>query len=587
MKTKILIIVLLVTVYRLLITDYCFAQNNVGINTSGSTPNSSAILDLNTGNTFTSPNGKGLLIPCMNTASMNAIVSPVNGLIIFNTDCETINYYNGTTWIAIGNGSGISAPGAITGSTSPACNATGIPYSIAAVTGATGYNWTVPTGATVATGQGTTATTVNFGAVSGNVCVSASNACGTSAPSCVTVTLPGPAQPSAITGTSPVCQGDNGDAYSVTNVGGVTYTWTYSGTGYTQASGGTTNSITANFSASATSGTLTVTPSNACGSGTPQTLAITVNAVPAAPTAGTNTPSQTQVVWNWNTSSGATAYYYNTVNNFGTATSNGASTSYTQTGLTCNTAYTLYIWAYNSCGNSTATTLTQTTSACCTPSVVTISTLTQTTTCNGTNTIVAWTGYGSTTWTVPTGVTLVNYLVVGGGGAAGTSPPCYHAGGGGGQVLSGTLAVSGSIALTVGAGGTGTSYAGNPGGVSSFSSISASGGQGGLSGGATGGTCGDGVHIGGSGTCNPGGGGGGGGASANGSNAPGGGIGGAGGNGVASSITGSSIYYGGGGEGIGYTVTGNGPGLGSIGGGGFAGSPGSDVGNSGTVIISY
>lgn len=42
----------------------------------------------------------------------------------------------------------------------------------------------------------------------------------------------------------------------------------------------------------------------------------------------------------------------------------GTLTTKTETGLTCNTAYTRYVWAYNSCGTSASTALTQTTSAC-------------------------------------------------------------------------------------------------------------------------------------------------------------------------------------------------------------------------------
>ncbi len=38
------------------------SAQNIGINATGATPNPSTILDLNTGNAFTSPNGKGLLI---------------------------------------------------------------------------------------------------------------------------------------------------------------------------------------------------------------------------------------------------------------------------------------------------------------------------------------------------------------------------------------------------------------------------------------------------------------------------------------------------------------------------------------------
>jgi uncharacterized protein (TIGR02145 family) len=85
---------------------------------------------------------------------------------------------------------------------------------------------------------------------------------------------------------------------------------------------------------------------------------------PAVPTSGTNLPSQAQIVWNWNSVSSATGYKWSTTNNFSGASDNGLNFTYTQTGLTCNTSYTLYVWAYNSCGNSSYLKLTQTTSAC-------------------------------------------------------------------------------------------------------------------------------------------------------------------------------------------------------------------------------
>jgi hypothetical protein len=81
-----------------------------------------------------------------------------------------------------------------------------------------------------------------------------------------------------------------------------------------------------------------------------------------APTAGTNTFSQSQIIWNWNTVNGATGYKWNIVNDYVSATDNGASTSYTQTGFVCLTNSTLYIWAYNICGNSSSVILTQTNS---------------------------------------------------------------------------------------------------------------------------------------------------------------------------------------------------------------------------------
>ncbi|MEN9400443.1 MAG: hypothetical protein RL632_1546 [Bacteroidota bacterium] len=83
-----------------------------------------------------------------------------------------------------------------------------------------------------------------------------------------------PAQPSTITSPSTICL-NSAVTYSVTNVAGVTYTWSYSGTGTIT---GTGNSISLNAS---TNGTLTVTPSNSCGNGTPRTFAVSITALNA------------------------------------------------------------------------------------------------------------------------------------------------------------------------------------------------------------------------------------------------------------------------------------------------------------------
>lgn len=91
---------------------------NVGINSGGSTPNSSAILDLNTGNTLTSPNGKGLLIPNValtGTGDAVTVSSPATSLLVYNTATAGSSstavypgyyYWNGTKWVALGGTNG-------------------------------------------------------------------------------------------------------------------------------------------------------------------------------------------------------------------------------------------------------------------------------------------------------------------------------------------------------------------------------------------------------------------------------------------------------------------------------------------------
>lgn len=157
---------------------------NVGINATGSAPGSSAMLDV-------SSTTKGVLIPRMSTSQRDGIASPENGLMIYNTDCNSFNYYNGSSWVPMNSlaGNAPSTPGSITGSTSQCANATGVAYSVTAVSGATSYTWTTPSGGTIASGQGTNSVTVNFGSSSGNICVTASNACATSDASCEAITI--------------------------------------------------------------------------------------------------------------------------------------------------------------------------------------------------------------------------------------------------------------------------------------------------------------------------------------------------------------------------------------------------------------
>ncbi|MBK7171934.1 MAG: HYR domain-containing protein [Bacteroidales bacterium] len=163
-----------------------------------------------------------------------------------------------------------NAPGTITGSTSP-CSGTSQVYSVVNVAGVT-YTWTFPAGWTKTAGGTTNSVTVTTSGNSGNITVTPSNSCGNGTASTLAVTVSGiPSQPSAITGTITPCQGTS-QTYSVTNVAGVTYSWTLP-SGWTQTGGGSSNSITVN--AGASSGNITVTPSNACGTGPSRQLAVT------------------------------------------------------------------------------------------------------------------------------------------------------------------------------------------------------------------------------------------------------------------------------------------------------------------------
>jgi len=178
--------------------------------------------------------------------------------------------------------------GSITGTATVCGGATGVAYSVAAVAGASNYVWSLPAGASIASGANTNFITVNFAtnASSGNITVYGNNICGNGAaspPFAVTVN-PIPAAAGNITGPASVCQCDAAVVYMVPAIAGATsYIWTVPA-GATIVSGANTNSITVDFCPAAVSGNITVLGTNSCGNGTVSpNFAVTVHPIPAAP----------------------------------------------------------------------------------------------------------------------------------------------------------------------------------------------------------------------------------------------------------------------------------------------------------------
>jgi hypothetical protein len=247
-------------------------------------------------------------------------------------------------------------PSVITGVTAP-CVGTSQTYSVTNVLGVT-YNWTFPAGWSQTAGGTTNSITVTVGANSGNVSVTPSNPCvGTARTLAVTATT-SPAQPSTITGNASPCSSTS-QIYSVTNVPGTTYFWTFPA-GWSQTAGGTTNSIT--VTTSGTSGAITVSPSNSCGNGTAQTLATTVSSIPAQPstiTGNTSLCSGTSQTYSVTNVSGTTYTWAFPVG--WTQTAGGTTNSITVT-VGANSG-NVQVTPSNSCGNGTARTLSTTVTA--------------------------------------------------------------------------------------------------------------------------------------------------------------------------------------------------------------------------------
>ena len=91
--------------FALLFAGSVFAQN-LGINSDGSTPDGSAMLDVKSTNS-------GFLAPRMTAAQRAGITLPATGLLVYQTDGTSGYYYNSGTpvspvWTQIGAASGSS-----------------------------------------------------------------------------------------------------------------------------------------------------------------------------------------------------------------------------------------------------------------------------------------------------------------------------------------------------------------------------------------------------------------------------------------------------------------------------------------------
>ncbi|MFM7015362.1 MAG: T9SS type A sorting domain-containing protein, partial [Bacteroidota bacterium] len=184
-------------------------------------------------------------------------------------------------------------------------------YSISSVARASQYNWTMPTGATIVTGAGTNIISVSYGAsfVGGNITVTASNLCGTSAARSRSVSRNVLSAPGAITGPIDGLCGTSNVTYSVSPMSGATsYVWTVP-TGATISGTSTSNSITVNFRSSFTSGNITVAANNGCGTGSARSLAVkSTPAIPAVINGPVTVCVNSTQTYSTTTVQGATSY---------------------------------------------------------------------------------------------------------------------------------------------------------------------------------------------------------------------------------------------------------------------------------------
>jgi len=457
---------------------------NIGVGTG--TPDASAIIDI-------SSTTKGALIPRLTTSEQNAIASPATGLIIYNTDCNTINFNAGTPsvpdWVTISSSNAVPASVIITATPAGAvCQGSSVTYSAIITNGGTSptYQWyknsiaiTNETGITFINTTPTNGDIIHCVITSNAPCVTGSPATSNSIAEIVNPTLFATVNIS-VTPSGAVCPGDNVSFTATPANGGSnpSYQWKKNGA---DISGATSATYASTSLANGDEITCVMTSNLNCVTGSPATsnvITLTVNTVNAASVAisanpsGITCPGDNILFTATPTHGGASPTYQWKLN--GSNISGATGTTYSS----------------NALANGDEISCVMTSNLpCVTGSPATSNTLTISIGGSTGSQTFNYTG-ASQTFTVPACVTQVNIEVWGAQGGTGNGASYSNNPGGLGGYSTGTKTVTPGSTLYVNVGGAGgngipstTGGAGgwNGGGSGTYQSGHAGGGGGGAS----------------------------------------------------------------------------------------------------------
>ncbi len=251
-------------------TNVCQGQNNVQY--SVAINNGISYMWSYTGSGINiSGTGDSVSLNFMNTATSGILT------VIGTNTCGTVNGVFSASFPitvkALPNN-----PGNISGSATVCSGETNVNYSVANVPWATSYNWTVPSGAIITSGQGTTSITVDFGSNSGYVSVIPINNCGTSSTESLYITVNSSvsASPGNISGNiTPLINTTYN--YSISPVATATnYYWTITPSGAIINSGQGTTNVSVTFPSTSNTFSVCVYAINGCGNSSTQCLTVNV-----------------------------------------------------------------------------------------------------------------------------------------------------------------------------------------------------------------------------------------------------------------------------------------------------------------------
>ncbi len=324
-------------------------------------PGESVTLIANGASTYTWEYSNAILI----TQTGNTLIISSNGnSLVTVTGTDTATGCADTSSVYILNSGATPIQPLFNGFASSVCKAQfGVLYSVNSIINATSYTWSVGSGGTIVSGQGTNTITVDFSsvAVSGNIIVYASNTCGNSLINTLayTVLTIKPTTPLSIIGNAINCSNSNA-SFSVNPVANTTsYTWTFPAN-TSIISGQGTNSIVLSFNTNWVSGSLGVVASNCVGVSSLRSKSLVSK--PSKP--GTITgasfavcPGTSGVIYSINTVSNATSYTWSSPPNTTIVSGQGTETIIINV-ASLFTSGTINVSASNNCGSSSLKTKT-------------------------------------------------------------------------------------------------------------------------------------------------------------------------------------------------------------------------------------
>jgi PKD repeat protein len=246
---------------------------------SNSPAHPSAVLDVQSTN-------QGFLLPRISSGARDSILNPQPGLQIYNITTQCMEVYHAVGWrpYSCSCTQAPAVPVSIIGPTQVCDGQQGVVYSVAAVPGAVTYQWSLPAGASLVSGQGDTTIVVNFATTGGAFSVEASNFCGTSLPQTASIIVDKPTASFSVTPASPTV---NTPSQFQAQQAGLTYSWSFLGG---NPSTSTVQSPAVTYSSAGTyTANLLVTDVAGCVDSSTQQVVVT-NCPP---------PGQTQVTFNY------------------------------------------------------------------------------------------------------------------------------------------------------------------------------------------------------------------------------------------------------------------------------------------------